>query len=381
MSLPLVDIIVSSYNCKHELIACIACVRAQTFPHYRLTIVDNASTDGTHEYLEHLRSIEPTIQVIENPQNLGHMISVAGAYAKTSAPYVWQLHGDDLIATTFLEQVLHQGLCKHPQSSFAYSLFSRLVNGQLIPDTHQYIADLPTGEHRVTDFLCLTNWILQSFTVFRREHFDAVGGFERHINKMNSDDSVAARVGFLDHYMWARLSTVGHAYVVQERLGSYRIHENSQWTLSNKRRRTIQEAVRTYDFIYDDHHLFDDVCRYLAKANQFGRLLTQNGIIKTAFDFILSNDTGPEILPIRKAFLTRMLAALTLMKFDSSEIPQPIYLEHPTTLNMLKFKLKGIPEDPPSEALADPMATRVFDREAWDKAMARERQKRLTANR
>ena len=53
-ALAAVDVVVVSWNVRAELLSCLASVLASDGVEVRLIVVDNASTDGTPEYLQAL---------------------------------------------------------------------------------------------------------------------------------------------------------------------------------------------------------------------------------------------------------------------------------------------------------------------------------------
>jgi len=339
------DIIVTAYNNAEHLDECLHSVAQQTHPHFKVLVIDNASSDATPEIARRWSEQDSRFSFHRNDENVGHIRSANRAYKMTSGEFVLQLHADDLLKPDFLQKVLIEGLSQHPECPYAYSLFSRLVDGCDTGDIMQFRPVLMTGPHQIIDYLCFTNWIIQSFAIFRRTKFDQVGGFDRHIERFRSNDAEAPRGGFLDHYMWIRLSTFGPAYVVNERLGLYREHGTSLRKVQVGQKRFIQEAIRTYDFIYDDHDLFDDVTRYLAKANQVGRLLTDNGLSKTAVDMLKSSETGPEIAPMRKTFLEALLNSLKNYVFDSIEYRNRFVFDTPSNLAVIERFLETLPAD------------------------------------
>lgn len=339
------DILVTTYNGVAYLGDCLQSLVSQRFTDFRVLIVDNASSDGTPALVRDWMALDSRIHYHRNPQNIGHILSANTAYQMSNAEFVLQIHDDDMLHPDFFTHVLEMGLMHQPDCPFAYSLYYRLVDDTTLPGIHQFRPELPTGVHDVLPSLCFTNWILQSFTVFRRAWFDAVGGFQRHIDRLHPDDAVKLRGGFVDHYMWARLATLGPAYVVNEALGFYRIHASSQFNQSSGSRRLIQEAIRTYDYIYDDHDLFGDVTRYLVKVNEAGRLLTHGGLIKTAIDMLQSPETGPELVPIRRAFLQGLHSGLEHMVFDSPKYREQFRLETPESMNILKQIICDLPPD------------------------------------
>ena len=333
--MPDLDILVTTYNCAEELDECLASLSVQKYGDFNVLVIDNASVDETGDVMDDWMTRDKRISYHRNEQNLGYTDSVNIGYKMSSAEYVLQLHGDDILLPNFLDEVLVKGLKAHPECPFGYSLFSRYIDDLPTGDVHQYLPDLPTGAHPMMPYLCFTNWIIQSFAVFRREAFDRVGAFDRHIARFRQTDVATLRAGYVDHYMWARLSTLGPAWVVDERLGYYRTHAASGSGGFRQRRFYIQEAIRTYDFIFDDHDLFQDIHRYMAKVNQMGRLLTDNGLVRSALEMTRSSETGPEIAPFAHDFLQLIHDTLRTMVFDSNEYRGRIVMETDENLDLL----------------------------------------------
>lgn len=64
----LVSVVVLNYNGKEFLEACLKSVLAQAYEPFEVILVDNASSDGSVEYV---RSRFPAVEVVENEANLG----------------------------------------------------------------------------------------------------------------------------------------------------------------------------------------------------------------------------------------------------------------------------------------------------------------------
>jgi len=67
MSRPLVSIVIVNRNGKQYLDKCINSILSQTYKDYEIILVDNASTDGSAEYI---KTKYPNVHVIENKVNL-----------------------------------------------------------------------------------------------------------------------------------------------------------------------------------------------------------------------------------------------------------------------------------------------------------------------
>ena len=71
-------VIIVTYNRRKLLHECICQIKAQTVPAERIIIVNNASTDGTDDYLKKLSAQEGRFHIITCPENIGG----AGGFAK-----------------------------------------------------------------------------------------------------------------------------------------------------------------------------------------------------------------------------------------------------------------------------------------------------------
>lgn len=97
-----VDIVIPCYNAESTLVATLESALGQTFTDFRLTLIDNASTDRSVEIA--LAMNDPRIVVLQNDDNIGPIPNWNRAIEVASAPYVKLLCADDLIDPTLLER-------------------------------------------------------------------------------------------------------------------------------------------------------------------------------------------------------------------------------------------------------------------------------------
>lgn len=124
-------IIITTYNRKQLLQECIDRVCQQTVPADSIIIVNNASTDGTNDYLEQLSLTDGRYDIINLPDNIGG----AGGFTKgieramqKSVDCVLLIDDDAMLADDFMEQLL-KARQEHPQ----YKAFAGIVkaNGKI----------------------------------------------------------------------------------------------------------------------------------------------------------------------------------------------------------------------------------------------------------
>lgn len=73
----------------------------QTYPNYEVTLIDNASTDGSVDYVSrHF----PEIRILANEKNLGYVGGHNRGIAATDGDYVMLLNSDIFLTPTFIEE-------------------------------------------------------------------------------------------------------------------------------------------------------------------------------------------------------------------------------------------------------------------------------------
>ncbi len=88
---PTVEAMVLSYKSKHYISPCLESLLAQDWPNLKITVFDNASGDGTAEFV---RRQFPTIEVLESTTNLGFAEGHNRLFARTQADFVALLNHD-----------------------------------------------------------------------------------------------------------------------------------------------------------------------------------------------------------------------------------------------------------------------------------------------
>lgn len=86
-----VDVVLVNWNGRHYLARCLPALAAQTHPRLRVIVADNASTDGSAQWL---RAAWPDVTVIETGANLGFAAGNNAALAAGDAPWVALINAD-----------------------------------------------------------------------------------------------------------------------------------------------------------------------------------------------------------------------------------------------------------------------------------------------
>lgn len=96
--MPNLELFLITYNRKSKLQRTLQTVLSETSPlrHMPFTILDNASTDGTSEWLQIFCKDYSNIRYIRHAKNIGGNANITRAFEMAQAEYVWVLCDDDV---------------------------------------------------------------------------------------------------------------------------------------------------------------------------------------------------------------------------------------------------------------------------------------------
>lgn len=183
-------IIIVTYNSAGEIGPCLDSLVGHTDPFpTTITVVDNASTDGTAEMV---RQRWPSVQVISSPGNVGFSRANNLGIRATSGDYVLLLN-PDTVAPPGAIQTLVRGLAAHPDAAIAGA---RLLSERGFPELSWGDPIGPWNEFKRKVFSALyhrkirrivrkvdklsrqareVSWVSGACMVIRRPELEAVG--------------------------------------------------------------------------------------------------------------------------------------------------------------------------------------------------------------
>jgi N-acetylglucosaminyl-diphospho-decaprenol L-rhamnosyltransferase len=197
-----IAIIIVTFNSVDEIDACLDSLVGHTSPFpTTITVVDNASADGT---AQHVRERWPTVQVIDSGGNLGFAKANNIGIRATASEYVL-LMNPDTVAPPGAIQTLVRGLAAHPEAAIAGA---RLLSDSGFPELSWGAPISPWHETRQMIFSRLylrkirrivrvmdrlsrqareVGWVSGACMVIRRADLDAVGLMDERYFMYNED--------------------------------------------------------------------------------------------------------------------------------------------------------------------------------------------------
>ena len=181
------SVIVPNYNYRQYLEARLSSINKQTIPPYEVIVIDDASTDGSYEWLEeNLERLCPSAELIRNGSNSGSVLNqwLTGV-RRARGDYVWIAEADDLSEPQFLAETLSK--FDDPDVVLSFCQSKQMDSeGEILCDNYlDYVKDVsPTkwtgpyvnnGVDEIVTALSVKNTIPNvSAVVFKRETLLAV---------------------------------------------------------------------------------------------------------------------------------------------------------------------------------------------------------------
>jgi GT2 family glycosyltransferase len=105
---PLVSIIILNYNCMKYIKNCIESLLRTSYPNFEIIIVDNASTDGSSEFIKMKWKDNSKIKLIQNVANLGYTGGNNIGIKYSKGKYIVFLNCDTRVEPEWLTDIINE---------------------------------------------------------------------------------------------------------------------------------------------------------------------------------------------------------------------------------------------------------------------------------
>lgn len=205
---PPVTVLMSVHNGMPFLREAVESIRAQTFRDFEFLILDDASTDGTADYLASLR--DERARIIALRENIGLTAALNHGLREARGEFVARQDADDWSDPRRLELQL-QALNKYPDCA-AVGSQARLIDGG---GRSLGKKNFPLEPASIRFAHLFDNALAHSAVTFRRAIVQNTGGYD------------PAWPASQDYELWSRLSERAELRNVPERLVTLRVLESS----------------------------------------------------------------------------------------------------------------------------------------------------------
>ena len=209
-----VTIVIPNYNGKHFMEPCLKSLSEQTYKDFHILVVDNASSDGSIEYMqEHY----PEIECIALSQNYGFSKAVNVGIQHSRTPYVILLNNDTTVDSHYVEEMV-RAIEKSPKIFSVSSKMIQMYHPELIDSAGDLYTLLGWGVCRgcgrpVSNYTTMDEVFTAcaGAAIYRRSIFEEIGYFdENHFAYLEDIDiGYRARI-FGYHNMYCPTALVYH---------------------------------------------------------------------------------------------------------------------------------------------------------------------------
>jgi len=110
---PTISVILPVHNAEKYLVEALESLRYQTYPHFEVIAIDDASTDLSYKILRNYAKIDPRIKVYHNKVNLKIANTLNFGLTKAKGRFIARMDADDVALPTRFQKQLNF-LTKHP---------------------------------------------------------------------------------------------------------------------------------------------------------------------------------------------------------------------------------------------------------------------------
>ena len=237
-----VTVFIPTFNRLRELQRAVASVRSQG-DCVHLHVLDNASTDGTGDWLRKLAREIPGVELTLREKNEGALRSFAEGFERVRTPYLVPLADDDELASGFLESALRIA-GEHPDLGAVVFTTESRCNGEIIERSP---ADPKPGRldpaAHLTEWAAHGHYVSWSSILWRTEPFMGVRPAEQ-----------LEKFGFVSDVWMQFLVFAENPVFISHQIGSlFQIHPG-QWSrqIDAESLLTFGQMVREIDRVLDE---------------------------------------------------------------------------------------------------------------------------------
>lgn len=211
MQPPLVSIALCTYNGKDYIKEQLDSILVQTYPNLEVVIVDDCSSDGTIDILNHYKNKYPIIKLYQNEENLGFIRNFEKAISLTSGELIACSDQDDIWISNKIEKMVNQmesSVLIYSDSAYIDKNGNPLNKGvsdyrNLIEGRNLFVMDEDSGI-----------WIAGHAALFKREILKFALPFNSYVN----------------HDTWIVYAALlsGNIKAIPDKLTLYRQHGDNQ---------------------------------------------------------------------------------------------------------------------------------------------------------
>lgn len=208
-NIPLFSVLIANYNNGRYLIDAIESVRKQTYTNWEIILVDDGSTDNSHELYKQLEH-DSRIHIIFNEENRGCGYTKRRCAEMANGEICGFLDPDDTLANIDAIDIMVRKQLENPEVAMIYSNYYH-VNNKLEVIGNGENSDI-IGSHSILE---TASWPVFHWVSFKKSFYDKTEGIDSYMRRA------------VDVDLYYKLEEVGRVLHINDYLYYYRINEGS----------------------------------------------------------------------------------------------------------------------------------------------------------
>lgn len=228
---PVFSVVIPTRNGERYIAQAISSVLAQTYPHFRLFVLESGSADQTCEIVQSFD--DPRVQLLTNPESLGIEDNWARILDLDLDEYLTILGHDDVLYPEFLEEIVRL-IEREPEASLYHTHFEMIDANDRVIRYCPTVPDIETGEAFLDRVHTFGEAFVGTGYVTRSEDYRLLGGFP-----------TLPKLLYADVLCWYQLAKQSYKVCSTKYLYAFRLHPHST-TLSVKHLPDFYRASQMY---------------------------------------------------------------------------------------------------------------------------------------
>jgi glycosyltransferase involved in cell wall biosynthesis len=220
IQIPKISIVMPVWNGERYLKEAVESILAQTFSNFELIIIDDGSTDTTHDIIKNYSRSDKRVRVIRLAHE-GIVVALNRGVQESRADWIARMDCDDIANPQRLEKQW-KALQRNPDAVLCHTNIQTFGSPGIGRPQH-----FPRTKKMLLIRMCLHCAISHPSVIFSKKAFMSAGGYrldERHAE---------------DYALWQRMLPLGDVIGLPERLLQFRVHEDS----ISKKASSVQMAL------------------------------------------------------------------------------------------------------------------------------------------
>lgn len=210
------SIILPVRNGGNYVKACVNSILAQTYPQFNLIVLDNASTDGTREWIRSVQDdrivIYPATEPLSIEKNWARIVTVPKNEFMTCIGH------DDILLPGYLDE-MNKLIQQYPDAGLYQTHFNFIdAKGYLIRSCKR-VDEIQYPKDFLRHILCMSIDVNGTGFMVRSADYDKMGGIPAYPNLL-----------FADFALWLELCRISYKVTSAKNCFSYRLHHSMTTT-------------------------------------------------------------------------------------------------------------------------------------------------------